>query len=101
MISDPIKFDHINTWHELLKANIQKLMFYTSVSEKTLSLAFVVSANYPVPDVRKIFSICPSDKKNSFTIGNRYASREEFLEYLGREYPEHLEWLLFHQEWLK
>lgn len=100
MISDPIKFDYINTWHDLLQANFQKLIFTISLNGKTLSLSFVVNANYPIPDVRKIFSICPSDKRNPFTIGTRYADREEFLEYLKENYPEHLEWLLFHQEWL-
>jgi hypothetical protein len=100
MIKDPIRLNNHLGWYEVVNSHAQKLMFYISSNEKTLSLSFVINANYPFSNIKKIFSVCPSDK-NSFTIGTRLVEREEFLEYLSREYPEHLEWLLFHQEWLK
>lgn len=100
MIQDPIQFDYINTWHQLLKANVQRLIFTISVNRKTLSLGFVVNADYPIPTVKTIFSICPSDRRGAFTIGTNKVDKEEFLEYMRKNHPEYLDWLLFHKEWL-
>jgi len=98
MIKDPVTITSIG-WRIFVEKNVQKLIFHFSANEKILSLQFVVSADYPISDVRKIFSICPSDKRK-YTIGTRYANKEDFVDYLKENYPDHLDWLLFHQEWL-
>lgn len=100
MIEDPVRLTNHWGWSEIINRNVQKLIFTISVDGKTLSLNFVVNANYPIPDVRKVFSIITAGTWTPFNIGTRYVYKEEFIEYLKENYPEHLEWLLFHQEWL-
>ena len=100
MIEDPIRLTNHWGWSEIINRNVQKLIFTISVDGKTLSLNFVVNADYPIPDVRKVLSIITTESRTRFNIGTRYVDKEEFTEYLNENYPEHLEWLLFHQEWL-
>ena len=101
MIEDPIRLNNRLGWYEVVNSHVQKLMFYISVDGKSLSANFVVNANYPIPDVRKVFFITTADGfRSPFNIGTRYVDKEEFVEYLKENYPDHLEWLLFHQEWL-
>ncbi len=101
MIKDPIRLNNRLGWYEAINSHVQKLIFYISVDGKTLSVNFVVNANYPIPDVRKVFSITTTAGiRSPFNIGTRYVDKEEFMEYLKENYPDHLEWLLFHQEWL-
>ena len=101
MIEDPIRLTTHCSWSEVIDRNVQKLIFTISVDGKTLSVNFVVNANYPIPDVRKVFSITTTAGiRSPFNIGTRYVDKEEFMEYLKENYPDHLEWLLFHQEWL-
>lgn len=101
MIEDPIRLTNFWDWSEIINRNVQKLIFTISVDGKTLLLNFVVNADYPTPDVRKVFSITTAGGWTPFSIGTRYLHREEFVEYLKENYPEHLEWLLFHPEWLE
>jgi hypothetical protein len=100
MIEDPIRLTNYWSWSEIINRNVQKLIFTISVDGKTLSLHFVANAAYPIPDVRKVFSIITVGHWTPFNIGTRYVNKEEFIEYLKENYPEHLEWVLFHQEWL-
>ena len=101
MIEDPIKLANYYSWPELVSKNVQKLIFAISANGRTLSVSFVATADYPIPDVRKIFSIdTTAGIRSPFNIGTRYVDKEEFMEYLKESYPDHLEWLLFHQEWL-
>ena len=100
MIEDPVDINSIG-WTTLLEKNVQKLIFYFSANKKTLSLQFVINADYPIPDVRKVFSITTvAGFRTPFNIGTRYVDKEEFLDYLKENYPDHLNWFLFHQEWL-
>lgn len=99
MIADPPQIKHSDDWYRLIKGKIGQTVFYKNARGDGIALGKILDNKYPISNSYDIFSI-NNRYKLTYCVLGAPATREEFLDFLGREHPDHLEWLLFHQEWL-
>jgi hypothetical protein len=99
MIDNPPQIKNGDDWYKLISKKVGQTVFYINAKGDGIALSKVLDDNYPVARTYNIFSI---NKKYHFIycVAGATATKEEFLGFLSKDYPEHLEWLLFHQEWL-
>jgi len=99
MIADPPQIKHSDDWYKLIKGKIGQTVFYKNARGDGIAFDMILEDKYPVSNSYDIFSI-NTRYKFIYCVLGAPTTREEFLEFLGREHPEYLEWFLFHQEWL-
>lgn len=106
MIKEPTRLTTVHSWHNLCEANQGLLIFYKSVNGGVLTLAEVYPQSfwYPkeTPNIRKIWSCCNKGDKDRYRLGEgTQVSKEIFIKYIGDNYPDYMDWLLFNIEWLQ
>ena len=99
MIEDPPQIKHSDDWYDLIKGKIGQTVFHKNAKGDVIAFAKILDDKYPVSKSYDIFSI---NKRyhTAYCILGSSVTKEEFLDFLGRNHPEYLEWFLFHQEWL-
>ena len=95
MIEDPITLYSPAHWRVLVKENFGKKIFSTSTDKTSLALSYsgnVIHSNFLIIKVNGI---------NKYKFEEKHVTKEQFISGMSESYPEHLEWLLFHSEWLE
>lgn len=98
MIDNPPQIKHGDDWYKLIKGKIGQNVFYISAVGYSITLSRILDDKYPIARTYDIFSI--NKRYSIYCVVSARVKKEEFLEFLSKDYPEHLEWFLFNQEWL-
>jgi hypothetical protein len=99
MIENPTQIKHSDDWYELISNKIGQAVFYINTKGDSITLSYVIDNKYPVARTYDIFSINKRYKFIYCVLGAT-ATKEEFLGFLSKDYPEYMEWFLFNKEWL-
>lgn len=106
MIKDPIRLTTIESWKVLCEQNEGNQIFFRSVTGGVLTLAEVYPKSLwylkESPSIRKIWSCCNKGSLDRYMLGERdKVSKEVFVKYLGQNFPDYMDWMLFNLEWLQ
>jgi hypothetical protein len=104
MIDDPIILSGVTDWSTAVRSTavggIGKYLF--SISGKDHHPCLFLSSINSDYRVCYLFSIhIGGDPKYRFKTDESTTSKEGFIKILSEKYPEYLEWILFHPEWLQ
>jgi hypothetical protein len=100
MIDDPPQIKHGDDWYNLISNKVGQTVFYINVRGDSITLSKVLDDKYPIAKAYNIFSINKGFHFRYCVLG-AIATKEEFLDFLARGYPDHMEWFLFNKEWLE
>lgn len=100
MIENPTQIKHGNDWYRLISNKVGQTVFYINAKGDGITLSKVLDDKYPIARAHNIFSI-NKQYHFSYCVLGATATKEEFLDFLARGYPEYMEWFLFNKEWLE
>lgn len=96
MIDDPILFSGPDTWWEKIR-NISvaagDVFVRTIYPDSKHNLALYLFDEHNIPPLFYIVG-------NMQGVGLTEMTKDIFIDHLMEHHPDHLEWLLFHPEWL-
>lgn len=99
MIKDPIEIISNAHWRAVTENNLGKTIFING--DSALSLVSIHRGrDYPLHVIQHFMIFKAASFGLMYKIEETTYTKEDFISIMSVKHPRHLEWLLFHPEWL-